>query len=77
MAVTFVIGNAHRISVSMFDPGNSIASTLANEFAEASKDLHIASLVSLGLVLFLITFIVLSGAKLLLLRLEKREGVKT
>jgi phosphate transport system permease protein len=77
MAVTFVIGNAHRISVSMFDPGNSIASTLANEFAEASKDLHVASLVSLGLVLFLITFIVLSCAKLLLLQLEKREGVKT
>ena len=77
MAVTFVIGNAHRISASLFDPGNSIASTLANEFAEASKDLHVASLVSLGLVLFLITFVVLSGAKLLLLRLEKREGVKT
>lgn len=77
MAVTFVIGNAHRISASMFDPGNSIASTLANEFAEASKDLHIASLVSLGLVLFLITFVVLSCAKLLLLQLEKREGAKT
>ena len=77
MAVTFVIGNAHRISASLFDPGNSIASTLANEFAEASKDLHVASLVSLGLVLFFITFIVLSCAKLLLLRLEKREGIKT
>jgi phosphate transport system permease protein len=77
MAVTFVIGNAHRMSASLFDPGNSIASTLANEFAEASKDLHIASLVSLGLVLFLITLIVLASAKLLLLRLEKREGVKT
>ncbi len=77
MAVTFVIGNAHRISASLFNPGNSIASTLANEFAEASKDLHIASLVSLGLVLFLITFVVLTCAKLLLLRLEKREGMKT
>ena len=77
MAVTFVIGNAHRISASMFEPGNSIASTLANEFAEASKDLHVASLISLGLVLFLITFLVLSAAKLLLLRLEKREGTKT
>ncbi len=77
MAVTFVIGNAHRISASLFNPGNSIASTLANEFAEASKDLHIASLVSLGLVLFLITFVVLTCAKLMLLRLEKREGMKT
>ncbi|MEP7155683.1 MAG: phosphate ABC transporter permease subunit PstC [Betaproteobacteria bacterium] len=77
MAVTFVIGNAHRMSPSMFDPGNSIASTLANEFAEASKDLHVASLVSLGLVLFLITFVVLSFAKLLLLQLNKREGLKT
>jgi len=77
MAVTFVIGNAHRMSPSMFDPGNSIASTLANEFAEASKDLHVASLVSLGLVLFLITFVVLSLAKLLLLQLNKREGLKT
>ena len=77
MAVTFVIGNAHRISASLFEPGNSIASTLANEFAEAGKDLHVASLVSLGLVLFLITFIVLACAKFLLLRLEKREGVKT
>ena len=77
MAVTFVIGNAHRVSASMFDPGNSIASTLANEFAEASKDLHVSALISLGLVLFIITFIVLSFAKLLLLRLNKREGIKT
>ena len=77
MAVTFVIGNAHRISASMFEPGNSIASTLANEFAEASKDLHVASLISLGLVLFLITFVVLACAKLMLLKLEKGEGTKT
>lgn len=77
MAVTFVIGNAHRISASLFNPGNSIASTLANEFAEASKDLHIASLVSLGLVLFLITFIVLAIAKLLLIRLTRNEGART
>ena len=77
MAVTFVIGNAHKISASLFEPGNSIASTLANEFAEASKDMHIASLISLGLVLFLITFIVLSLAKLMLLQLSKREGTKT
>ncbi len=77
MAVTFVIGNAQRISVSLFEPGSSIASTLANEFAEASKDLHIASLISLGLVLFIITFIVLAFAKLMLMQLAKREGVKT
>ncbi|MBL8525138.1 MAG: phosphate ABC transporter permease subunit PstC [Betaproteobacteria bacterium] len=77
MAVTFVIGNAHKISASLFNPGNSIASTLANEFAEASKDLHIASLISLGLVLFLITFIVLAIAKLLLIRLTRNEGART
>lgn len=77
MAVTFVIGNAHKISASLFNPGNSIASTLANEFAEASKDLHIASLISLGLVLFLITFIVLAIAKLLLIRLSLNEGART
>jgi phosphate transport system permease protein len=77
MAVTFVIGNAHKISASLFEPGNSIASTLANEFAEASKDMHIASLISLGLVLFVITLIVLSLAKLMLLQLSKREGTKT
>ncbi len=77
MAVTFVIGNASRISVSLFEPGNSIASTLANEFAEASKDLHISSLISLGLVLFIITFIVLALAKMMLMQLAKREGAKT
>lgn len=77
MAVTFVIGNAHKISASLFEPGNSIASTLANEFAEASKDMHIASLISLGLVLFLITFVVLALAKFMLLRLSKREGTTT
>lgn len=77
MAVTFVIGNAHKISASLFDPGNSIASTLANEFAEANHDLHIASLVALGLLLFFITFVVLALAKLLLQRLNKAEGAKT
>ncbi len=77
MAVTFVIGNAQRLSPSLFDPGNSIASTLANEFAEASKDLHIASLIALGLVLFFITFLVLAAAKLLLLKLAKQEGAGT
>lgn len=77
MAVTFVIGNAHRISPSLFEAGTSIASTLANEFAEASDDLHIASLISLGLLLFVITFLVLAAAKLLLLRLAKNEGART
>lgn len=72
MAVTFVIGNAHNFSLSLLDPGNSIASTLANEFTEAVTRLHASSLVALGLVLFLITFIVLALAKLLLLRLETR-----
>jgi phosphate transport system permease protein len=77
MAITFVIGNAHRLSLSLFDPGNSIASTLANEFTEAVGDTHTSSLIALGLVLFLITFIVLALAKFLLLSLESREGAKT
>jgi phosphate transport system permease protein len=77
MAVTFVIGNAHRISASLFQPGNSIASTLANEFAEANNELHISSLIALGLLLFVITFIVLACAKLLLLQLGRQEGTKT
>ena len=77
MAVTFVIGNAHQMNASLFAPGTSIASTLANEFAEASSDLHIASLISLGLLLFVITFIVLAIAKILLLRMARNEGVRT
>jgi phosphate transport system permease protein len=76
MAVTFVIGNAHKLSWSLFAPGNSIASTLANEFAEAESGLHMSSLYSLGLILFVITFIVLSAAKLMLLGLSRREGSK-
>jgi len=76
MAVTFVIGNAHKLSWSVFAPGNSIASTLANEFAEAESGLHMASLYSLGLILFVITFIVLSAAKLMLMGLSRREGSK-
>ncbi|TDR31646.1 phosphate ABC transporter permease subunit PstC [Hydromonas duriensis] len=71
MAVTFVIGNAHDLNQSLFAPGNSIASTIANEFAEAS-DAHLSALLSLALVLFLITTVVLSLAKLLLLRLEAK-----
>jgi phosphate transport system permease protein len=77
MAVTFVIGNAHRLSSSLMLPGNSIASTLANEFTEAVGDLYFSSLIELGLILFLITFVVLALSKLLLFRLAKREGRKT
>jgi phosphate transport system permease protein len=76
MAITFVIGNAHKLSWSLFAAGNSIASTLANEFAEADTALHVSSLFALGLILFVITFIVLSAAKLMLLGLKKREGSK-
>lgn len=76
MAVTFVIGNAHQLSWSLFAPGNSIASILANEFAEAEAGLHMASLFALGLILFVITFIVLAAAKLLLIRLSRNEGAK-
>jgi phosphate transport system permease protein len=74
MAVTFVIGNAHTLSWSLFAPGNSIASTLANEFAEAESELHLSALFALGLILFAITFIVLAAAKLMLLRMSRREG---
>jgi phosphate transport system permease protein len=78
MAVTFVIGNTNFLnSVSLFEPGNSITSALANEFGEAAPGLHTAALIELGLILFLITFIVLAFSKLLLLRLSKGEGSKT
>jgi phosphate transport system permease protein len=76
MAVTFVIGNANRLATSLFAPGNSIASTLANEFAEAAPGLHVSSLFALGLVLFLITFIVLAAAKLLIQAGERAAGSK-
>lgn len=75
MAVTFVIGNAHDLSASLLMPGNTISSALANEFTEAVGQLYTASLIELGLILFLITFVVLGLAKLLLLRLRKREGL--
>ncbi|RMH60083.1 MAG: phosphate ABC transporter permease subunit PstC [Zetaproteobacteria bacterium] len=68
MAVTFVIGNAYHLSWSLFAPGNSIASTLANEFTEADSDVYLASLMELGLVLFLLTFLVLGAAQLWLKR---------
>jgi phosphate transport system permease protein len=76
MAVTFVIGNANDLSMSLFAPGNSISSTLANEFAEASSTLHVSSLFALGLILFVITFIVLTGAKLMLAGMARKEGKK-
>ena len=77
MAVTFVIGNAYKISASLFAPGNSIASALANEFNEAADPVHSAALIMLGLVLFLLTFIVLACSRLLLAQLAKGEGKKT
>ncbi len=77
MAVTFVIGNAHKLSASLFSPGNSIASTLANEFGEAEPGLHYASLFALGLALFAITFVVLAIAKVMLARMEAGQGIKT
>ena len=77
MAVTFVIGNSYNFSASLFSPGNSIASILANEFAEAGSVLHESALIALGLLLFVITFIVLCIAKLMLLRVARSEGRAT
>jgi phosphate transport system permease protein len=77
MAVTFVIGNTNLLdNVSLFSPGNSITSALANEFAEASPGLHTSALMELGLILFVITFFVLALSKLMLLRMERGEGRK-
>ncbi len=74
MAVTFVIGNAYNISTSLLEPGTSIASSIANEFAEAVDPLHRSSLLALGFVLFMITFVVLAAARLMLRRLARSEG---
>jgi phosphate transport system permease protein len=74
MAVTFVIGNAHRISASLFAPATTISATIANEFNEAYGDLYISSLIALGLILFIITFIVLAIARYMLMRMERRIG---
>jgi phosphate transport system permease protein len=71
MAVTFVVGNAHRISTSLIAPGTTIAASIANEFAEAVGDLYTSSLMALGLILFILTFAVIAGARLLLMRLER------
>jgi len=78
MAVTFLIGNMNFFNgFSLFLPSNSIASALANEFAEADSPLYTAALIELGLILFVITLIVLSLANLLLMRLTAREGKRT
>lgn len=74
MAVTFVIGNAHRLSTSILAPGTTISATIANEFTEATKALYNSSLIALGLILFIITFIVLALSRLLLLRIRKAAG---
>lgn len=76
MAVTFVIGNSHELTASLLMPGNTISSSLANEFTEAVGDLYTSSLVELGLILFIITFIVLALAKMFLYRLQKIEGIR-
>ena len=74
MAVTFVIGNAHRIAGSIMAPGTTISATIANEFTEAVEDIYTSSLIELGLILFVITFIVLAFARLMLMRLNARVG---
>jgi phosphate transport system permease protein len=74
MAVTFVIGNAHKVSSSLLAPGTTISATIANEFTEAVGDIYTSSLIALGLILFVITFIVLACARLLLARVERRSG---
>lgn len=74
MAVTFVIGNAHKLSMSLLNPGNSISSALANEFTEAVGDLYTSALIELGLILFFITFVVLSLARFMLYKLTQNEG---
>jgi phosphate transport system permease protein len=74
MAVTFVIGNAHKIAASILAPGTTISATIANEFTEAVGDIYTSSLIALGLILFVITFVVLTIARLLLARIERRIG---
>ena len=77
MAVTFVIGNAYNISAKLFEPGNSIASSLANEFNEASDPVHLSALITLGLTLFILSFCVLAASRWMLSSLSKREGKRT
>jgi phosphate transport system permease protein len=75
MAVTFVIGNAHRISSSLLAPGTTISSSIANEFTEAVGDLYTSSLIALGLLLFVITFSVIAAAQAMLRRIERRASL--
>lgn len=75
MAVTFVLGNAHQFSASLMMPSSSIASVIANEFSEAYTDLHRSALIALGFLLFVVTFIVLALARLMLSRLSRKEGL--
>ncbi|MGA7386031.1 MAG: ABC transporter permease subunit, partial [Methylocella sp.] len=74
MAVTFVIGNAHKISPSLLSPGTTISATIANEFTEAVGDLYTSALIELGLILFVLTFFILAVSRYLLMRLHQREG---
>jgi phosphate transport system permease protein len=74
MAVTFVLGNAHQLSASLLTPGNSIAAVITNEFTEADSDIYLSSLIALGFLLFVVTFIVLAAAKIMLMRLSRNEG---
>jgi len=74
MAVTFVLGNAHELSASLLMPSNSIAAAIANEFTEADTELYRSSLIALGFLLFVVTFIVLTIAKLLLMRINRQLG---
>ncbi|STW66417.1 phosphate ABC transporter permease [Klebsiella michiganensis] len=78
MAVTFIIGKhlTSLIALRLYMPGNSITSALANEFAEAETGLHVAALMELGLILFVITFIVLAASKFMIMRLAKNEGAR-
>ena len=77
MAVTFVIGNAHRISNSLLAPGTTISASIANEFTEAVGALYTSALIALGLILFVITFLILAIARYLLMRLARQAGPET
>jgi phosphate transport system permease protein len=74
MAVTFVIGNAHKIPGSLFAPGTTISAAIANEFTEAESEIYRASMIETGLILFFITFVVLAAAQLMIRRLEAQSG---
>ena len=74
MAVTFVLGNSHQLTASLLMPGNSIAATIANEFTEADSDIYLSSLIALGFLLFIVTFVVLAIARVMLHKLARKEG---